>query len=52
MYDYAIRHSYDDDNDDYIVAVRLQYQIYVPHTVRYKFSNGNYFLIKKIIVYH
>lgn len=23
MYDYAIRHSYDDDNDDYIVAVSL-----------------------------
>ena len=21
MYDYAIRHSYDDDDDDYIVAV-------------------------------
>ena len=30
MYDYAIRHSYDDDNDNYIVAVSLEIKIMSP----------------------
>ena len=30
MYDYAIRHSYDDDNDNYIVAVSLEIKIVSP----------------------
>ena len=30
MYDYAIRHSYDDDNDDYIVVVSLGIKIMSP----------------------
>ena len=30
MYDYAIRHSYDDDLDNYIVAVSLEIKIMSP----------------------
>lgn len=30
MYDYAIRHSYDDDDDDYIVAVSLDIKFMFP----------------------
>ena len=30
MYDYAIRLSYDDDNDNYIVAVSLEIKIMSP----------------------
>lgn len=30
MYDYAIRHSYDDDDDDYIIAVSLDMKIMFP----------------------
>ena len=30
MYDYAIRHSYDDDDDDYIIAVSLDIKIMFP----------------------
>ena len=30
MYDYAIRHSYDDDDDDYIIAVSLDIKFIFP----------------------
>ena len=49
MYDYAIRLSYDDGDDDYIIAVSLEIKIMSPNSVLYKFSDGNEFLR---IVYH
>ena len=30
IYDYAIRHSYDDDDDDYIIAVSLDIKFIFP----------------------